>query len=135
MPSTYGYRRIHEMCNRHLLTSDKKRVYRNMKQNQLLSARHTGKKPPGNMKDRLLHATATCAGVLMYLKFPSGMVSLAFSLDCCDVAGTKRSIMYFTDLIKPFEVWIRSEFVLVSHGKADNICSHGKCEKQGDILE
>lgn len=89
---TYGYRRIHEMLNRQLLTINKnkvnhKRVYRIMKQNQLLLTRHTGKKLTRKHEGRIITLNSNmrwCSDVFEIPCWNGDVVRVAFSLDCCD---------------------------------------------------
>lgn len=89
---TYGYRRIHEMLNRNLLTINKdkvnhKRVYRIMKQNQLLLTRHKGKKQTRKHEGRIITLSSNmrwCSDVFEIPCWNGDIVRVAFSLDCCD---------------------------------------------------
>lgn len=89
---TYGYRRACEILNRRLAIEGKpavnhKRVYRIMRQNAMLLARYTGKRPerPREGKIITLHRnTRWCSDVFEIPCWNGEVVRVAFTLDCCD---------------------------------------------------
>ena len=75
---TYGYRRIHALVIRRLQIEGKpvvnhKRVYRLMKQNGLLLARHTGKRPVRQHDGKVITLkSTTCVGAPTPSRSPAG---------------------------------------------------------------
>jgi putative transposase len=90
--ATYGYRRIGALLNRKLREMGKpsvnhKRVYRIMRQNSLLLARHTGKRPqlPHEGKVVTLRSNLRwCSDGFEIPCWNGQVVRVAFALDCCD---------------------------------------------------
>jgi len=77
---TYGYRRIQRLLNRQLIASGRapinhKRVYRIMRQNNLLLARFTGSRPDIPTRVRFLHCKEISVGAPTGLRLPATMVS------------------------------------------------------------
>jgi putative transposase len=89
---TYGYRRVCTLLNARLSSEGKapvnhKRIYRIMRQNGLLLARHTGKRPHQLHEGRIitLHRnTRWCSDIFEIPCWNAEVVRVAFSLDCCD---------------------------------------------------
>lgn len=89
---TYGYRRIHSLLNRELKNQDlypvnHKRVYRIMKQNNLLLYRHTGKRPERRHDGVVITLQPNmrwCSDEFQIACWNGEKVHVAFSLDCCD---------------------------------------------------
>lgn len=89
---TYGYRRIHALLNKRLRAEEKtpvnhKRVYRIMRQNGLLLARHTGKKISKSHDGKVITLKSDlrwCSDVFEIPCWNGETVRVAFSLDCCD---------------------------------------------------
>jgi len=89
---TYGYRRIHSLLNRGFRSQDRdlvnhKRVYRIMKQNDLLLYRHTGKRPDRRHDGAVITLRPNirwCSDELQIACWNGEKVHVAFSLDCCD---------------------------------------------------
>jgi transposase InsO family protein len=89
---TYGYRRIQVLLNRKLKPQGKpgvnhKRVYRIMKQNNMLLSRYTGKRPMrahNGMVITLRRNMRWCSDVFEIACSNAQIVRVAFSLDCCD---------------------------------------------------
>lgn len=88
---TYGYRRITILLNRRRAEQGKppvnhKRVYRIMKQNDLLLSRHTGR--PVRQHDgeiiTLTPNTRWCSDVFAILCWNQEIVWVVFVMDCCD---------------------------------------------------
>ena len=99
---TYGYRRITVLLNRKLLelkkpTVNRKRIYRIMKQYQLLLQRHTGK--PTRTHDGkviTLHSnTRWCSDAFAIQCWNGDRVHVVFSLDTCD----REAIRYLSSTI------------------------------------
>ena len=90
--STYGYRRIHALLARRLQEKGKpivnhKRVYRLMKQNGLLLARHTGKRSVRQHDGKVITLKSNlrwCSDAFEIPCWNGEVVRVAFSLDCCD---------------------------------------------------
>ena len=77
---TYGYRRIQRLLNRQLVASGRtpvnhKRVYRIMRQNNLLLARFTGSRPDKAHSARFPHCKVISVGAPMGLKLSATTVS------------------------------------------------------------
>ena len=74
---TYGYRRITALANRELGRTGEpvinhKRMFRIMRQNGMLLARHTGRRN-GRLHDgKVVSWARTCAGVQTGLRLPAG---------------------------------------------------------------
>jgi transposase InsO family protein len=89
---TYGYRRIHSLLNRKLTAQGRdrvnhKRVYRIMKQNDLLLARHTGKQADRRHDGVVITLRPNmrwCSDEFVVPCWNGENVRVAFSLDCCD---------------------------------------------------
>lgn len=89
---TYGYRRIHALLKKRLHAErspavNHKRVYRIMKQNGMLLARHTGKKttrPHDGKVVTLKSNLRWCSDAFEIPCWNGEVVRVAFSLDCCD---------------------------------------------------
>ncbi len=89
---TYGYRRIHAVLKRRLAEIGKpavnhKRVYRIMKQQGLLLARHTGKKQTRSHEGVVITLKSNlrwCSDVFEIPCWNGEVVRVAFSMDCCD---------------------------------------------------
>jgi transposase InsO family protein len=89
---TYGYRRIQVLLNRKLKALDRpgvnhKRVYRIMKQNNMLLSRHTGKRPMRAHNGAVITLRSNmrwCSDVFEISCSNAEIVRVAFSLDCCD---------------------------------------------------
>lgn len=88
---SYGYRRVTALLNRELKTQGKlpvnhKRIYRIMKENQLLLQKHTGK--PTRTHDgeivTLKSNLRWCSDSFEIRCWNGEKVHVAFSLDCCD---------------------------------------------------
>ena len=77
---TYGYRRIQRLLNRQLIAGGRtpvnhKRVYRIMRQNNLLLARFTRSRPDKPTRARFPHYKEISVGALTGLKLPATTVS------------------------------------------------------------
>lgn len=89
---TYGYRRIHALLNRQLKGRNRnavnhKRVYRIMKQNGLLLARHSGQRPIRTHDGTVITMRSNmrwCSDEFEIACSNGQKVPVAFSLDCCD---------------------------------------------------
>jgi putative transposase len=89
---TYGYRRIQVLLNRKLKAQSRpcvnhKRVYRIMKQNNMLLSRYTGNRPMrahNGMVITLRSNMRWCSDVFEIGCSNAQIVRVAFSLDCCD---------------------------------------------------
>jgi putative transposase len=89
---TYGYRRVHAILNnqRHqagLAVVNHKRVYRIMKQNNLLLQRFTGKPQARAHKGKIITIRSNlrwCSDVFEIPCWNKAVVRVIFSLDCCD---------------------------------------------------
>jgi putative transposase len=89
---TYGYRRIQVLLNRKLKALGKagvnhKRVYRIMKQNNMLLSRYTGKRPMRAHNGVVITLRSNmrwCSDVFEIACSNADVVRVAFSLDCCD---------------------------------------------------
>lgn len=89
--STYGYRRATAVLNRERLLEGKppvnhKRVYRLMRQGQLLLQRHTGK-PVRTHEGKVVTLASDlrwCSDTFEIRCWNGERVQVAFSLDCCD---------------------------------------------------
>lgn len=89
---TYGYRRIHALVIRRIQVEGKtavnhKRVYRLMKQNGLLLARHTGKRAIRQHDGKVITLKSNlrwCSDAFEIPCWNGEVVRVAFSLDCCD---------------------------------------------------
>jgi transposase InsO family protein len=90
--ATYGYRRICALLNRKLNEMGKfavnhKRVYRIMRQNGLLLARHTGKRPQLAHEGKVVTLCSNlrwCSDGFEIACWNGEVVRVAFALDCCD---------------------------------------------------
>lgn len=86
---SYGYRRVTAVLNRGLCGRrvNHKRVYRVMKDNQLLLERCTGKQP-GRVHDGVIITAASntrwCSDAFTTRCWNGDVVEIAFCLDCCD---------------------------------------------------
>ena len=74
---TYGYRRITALANRELGRTGEpvinhKRMFRIMRQNGMLLARHTGRRNGRSTTARWSSWARTCAGVQTGLRLPAG---------------------------------------------------------------
>lgn len=85
---SYGYRRIHILVNKRLSERiNHKRIYRIMKQNNLLLPRYSGKRMERIHDGKIitLHSnTRWCSDGFEIPCFNGEKVRVAFSLDCCD---------------------------------------------------
>jgi len=107
---TYGYRRIHALVIRRLQGEGKpvvnhKRVYRLMKQNGLLLARHTGKRSIRQHDGKVITLKSNlrwCSDAFEIPCWNGEVIRVAFSLDCCD-----REAMSFVAIAG----WINAEMV------------------------
>lgn len=107
---TYGYRRIHALLSKRFALEGKspvnhKRVYRIMKQNGMLLARHTGKKTTKPHEGKVITLKSNlrwCSDAFEISCWNGDVVRVAFSLDCCD-----REIMSFVAT----SAWINAEMV------------------------
>lgn len=88
---SYGYRRTTALINRQLVSEGKstvnhKRVYRVMRENQLLLERYTGK--PRRIHDGVIITLKSnlrwCSDSFEIRCWSGERVNVAFSLDCCD---------------------------------------------------
>jgi transposase InsO family protein len=90
--ATYGYRRICALLNRKLEGMGKpavnhKRVYRIMRQNGLLLARYTGKRPQLSHEGKVITLRSNlrwCSDGFEIPCWNGQVVRVAFALDCCD---------------------------------------------------
>jgi hypothetical protein len=90
--ATYGYRRICALLNRKLDEMNKpgvnhKRVYRIMRQNGLLLARYTGKRPQLSHEGKVVTLRSNlrwCSDGFEIPCWNGQVVRVAFALDCCD---------------------------------------------------
>lgn len=90
--ATYGYRRVHAILNRirrskGLPPLNHKRIYRIMKQNNLLLQRYTGRSQGKAHTGKIitLHSnTRWCTDVFEIPCWNKEVVRVIFSLDCCD---------------------------------------------------
>ena len=107
---TYGYRRIHALVIRRLQIEGKpvvnhKRVYRLMKQNGLLLARHTGKRSVRQHDGKVITLKSNlrwCSDAFEIPCWNGEVIRVAFSLDCCD-----RELMSHVAI----SGWINAEMV------------------------
>jgi transposase InsO family protein len=86
---SYGYRRIHALLNRKCngQAVNHKRVYRIMKQNGLLLARHSGRRPERAHEGSVITLRSNmrwCSDEFEIACWNGQRVRVAFSLDCCD---------------------------------------------------
>jgi len=89
---TYGYRRIQVLLNRQLKLLGKsavnhKRVFRIMKQNEMLLSRYTGKRSLRSHDGVVVTLRSNmrwCSDVFEIACWNTEIVRVAFSLDCCD---------------------------------------------------
>jgi putative transposase len=89
---TYGYRRIGSLLNRRLEEIGKpavnhKRIYRIMRQNGLLLARHTGKQAKPSHEGTVITLRSNlrwCSDGFEIACWNGQVVRVAFALDCCD---------------------------------------------------
>jgi len=89
---SYGYRRTLALLNRRLMTEGKprvnhKRVYRIMRQNNLLLEKHTGHKPKRTHDGEVITLKSNlrwCSDGFEIRCWSGEKVRVAFSLDCCD---------------------------------------------------
>jgi putative transposase len=86
-----GYRRVTVHLNRHLTASGErvnpKRVYRLMKKDGLLLARHTGRRPERRHEGQVITLKSNlrwCSDAFEIRCWSGEAVRVAFSLDCCD---------------------------------------------------
>jgi putative transposase len=90
--ATYGYRRICALLNRKLgemgrAAVNHKRVYRIMRRNGLLLARHTGKRPQLLHEGKVVTLRSNlrwCSDGFEIACWNGQVVRVAFALDCCD---------------------------------------------------
>lgn len=107
---TYGYRRIHALLNRELVAEGKgivnhKRIYRIMKQNGMLLARHTAKKVARTHDGKIITLKSNlrwCSDVFEIPCWNGEVVRVAFSLDCCD-----REVMSYVAI----DGWINAQMI------------------------
>ena len=89
---TYGYRRVHAILNRRrkserLPAVNHKRVYRIMKQHNLLLQRHTGRPHGRAHTGKIITLKSNlrwCSDVFEIACWNKDVVRVIFSLDCCD---------------------------------------------------
>lgn len=89
---SYGYRRVCALLNRELVAEGKpsvnhKRVYRVMRDHQLLLHRHTGKKPTRTHDGQVITLrsnTRWCSDTFEIRCWNGDVVRIVFSLDTCD---------------------------------------------------
>lgn len=89
---SYGYRRVRALLNRELIAEGKptvnhKRVYRVMRDHQLLLHRHTGKKPTRTHDGQVITLrsnTRWCSDSFEICCWNRDVVRVVFSLDTCD---------------------------------------------------
>ena len=94
---TYGYRRITALANRELVKTGKpmanhKRIFRIMRQNGMLLARHTGRRKGRLQTAKSLSCARTCDGAQTDSRSPAGTVTW-YAWPSSSMLTTARSLL------------------------------------------